>query len=149
MARLRGYLVRATYDWLVHHNLTPYFLVDAEAPDVNVPHEYVEEGKIVLNAAPEAVRDMDLDDAHVAFEASFSGEVWDIFLPIDAVLAVYSQETSQGLYAHQDNIGMMVNEGDMPEDLDPEGVDDDEEKHSAKIESLADRKAKIGLRVIK
>ena len=118
MARLRPYLVRATYEWLVDHEFTPYFLVDAEMDNVEVPTEYIEEGKIVLNIAPAAVHNLQLENDFVSFEASFSGEAQEVYFPIAAVLAVYAPETGQGLYAREDDLGMLVNEGEDDE-LDP------------------------------
>jgi stringent starvation protein B len=52
MAFLRSYLIRSAYDWVVAHQLTPYLLVDATLDDVDVPEEYVDKGKIILNLAP-------------------------------------------------------------------------------------------------
>jgi stringent starvation protein B len=52
MALLRSYLIRSAYDWVVAHQLTPYLLVDATLDDVDVPEEYVDKGKIILNLAP-------------------------------------------------------------------------------------------------
>ena len=62
MARLRAYLAEATYDWIVDQGFTPYFLVDAEIEGVEIPLDYVEQGKIVLNASPEAVQHLDFAD---------------------------------------------------------------------------------------
>jgi len=121
MARLRAYLVRTTYEWLVEHDLTPYLLVDAEQEGVEVPREYVENGKIVLNASPIAVRNMQLDNDFVGFEASFSGYSQQLFMPVSAVLAVYARETGQGVYAREEGHGMLVNEGETDGDLDPHG----------------------------
>ena len=52
MARLRPYLIRGTYEWIVDHDMTPYILVDAEQENVEVPWEYVEEGIKICQAWP-------------------------------------------------------------------------------------------------
>lgn len=145
MARLRPYLVRATYEWLVEHELTPYFLVDAEVEGVEVPWEYVEEGKIVLNAAPIAIYNLQLENDFVGFEASFSGENWQIFFPTEAVLAVYAQETGQGIYAREEGLGMLVNEGEEGE-LDPTPGDDSKAPKSGGEPEGSD---KGGLKLVK
>jgi stringent starvation protein B len=119
MARLRPYLVRATYEWIVDHDLTPYILVDVDQDNVEVPWEYVENGKIVLNASPMAVRNLQLENDFVSFEASFGGSAWQIFIPSSAVLAVYARESGQGVYAREEGHGMLVNEGESDDDLDP------------------------------
>lgn len=124
MARLRPYIVRATYEWLIDHDFTPYVLVDAEIEGVEVPWDYVEEGKIVLNLSPAAVYNFQLENDFIGFEASFSGEPQQIFFPMDAVLALYAEETEQGLYAHENGVGMLVNEGEEG-DLDPTPPTDD------------------------
>ena len=41
MTSNRPYLIRAMYDWIVDNELTPYLLVDAEYPGVEVPQEHV------------------------------------------------------------------------------------------------------------
>ena len=37
MSSNRPYLLRAMYDWISDNGLTPYILVDATAPGVDVP----------------------------------------------------------------------------------------------------------------
>lgn len=143
MARLRPYLVRATYDWLVDHNLTPYFLVDAEQDGVEVPWEYVEDGKIVLNAAPIAIRNLQLENDFVGFEASFSGKTWQIFFPVEATLALYARETGQGIYAREEGLGMLVNEGEADE-LDPLPPEDGHKTEKPATESTDKDKNKKG-----
>jgi stringent starvation protein B len=119
MARLRQFLLQSSYDWIVEHSFTPYLLVDAEQEGVQVPLEYVDEGQIVLNIDPIAVQHLVIDSELVQFEASFSGQAWTIMVPLDAVLALYANETGQGIYAREDGFGMLVNEGESLEELDP------------------------------
>lgn len=145
MARLRPYLVRATYEWIVEHNFTPYLLVDAEYEGVEVPPEYIDNGKIVLNVSPMAVRNFNVDNKYLAFEASFSGQAWQIFVPTPAILAIYSRENGQGVYARDDGLGMLVNEGEEGENPDPSPEDDStEQKEEAKPS-----KSRANLRVVK
>ncbi len=99
------YLIRAIYEWIVDNELTPYLLVDASNDDVQVPVQYVENGKIVLNIAPRAVSNLELNNEHVNFDARFSGKPMQVIFPIDAVLAIYAKENGQG---------MVFNEGDEP-----------------------------------
>ena len=97
MSSNRPYLIRALYEWLVDNRQTPYFLVDAERGDVVVPDEFVDEGRIVLNISPSAVRDLDLGNEWIRFNARFSGQAMDVIFPPDAVLGVYSRENGQGM----------------------------------------------------
>lgn len=156
MARLRPFLVQATYDWIIQHGLTPYLLVDAEYLGAEVPGEYVDEGRIVLNISPMAVRNLQIEPDYLGFEASFSGEAWNVYVPTGAVLAIYSRENGQGIYAHDEGgLGMLVNEGEEGENPDPSaGLDGDENVSdasgsSSKVESMAARRAKSKLRVVK
>lgn len=97
MTSNRPYLIRALYEWLVDNDLTPYLLVDANRDEVHVPTRYVEEGRIVLNVSPGAVRDLSLGNDLVAFEARFGGSAFAISLPPDAVLGVYARENGKGM----------------------------------------------------
>lgn len=91
------YLLRAIYEWIVDNDLTPYLLVDASNDDVHVPRHYIENGKIVLNIAPRAVNNLTLNNEAVQFNARFSGKPMDVFLPTQAVLAIYAKENGQGM----------------------------------------------------
>ena len=46
MKSSRPYLVRALYDWIVDNGCTPYVLIDAHIPGVEVPQQYVKDGQI-------------------------------------------------------------------------------------------------------
>lgn len=94
----RPYLIRAIYDWVLDNGYTPYLLVAAEEPDVSVPTQYVgDDGKIVMNLSPTAVRGLDLGNDVVTFEARFSGTPHAVYIPAGAVLAVYAKETGEGM----------------------------------------------------
>ncbi|WP_078117947.1 ClpXP protease specificity-enhancing factor [Thiosocius teredinicola] len=97
MTSNRPYLIRALYEWLVDNELTPYLLVDADRDSVHVPTRYVEEGRIVLNVSPNAVRDLTLGNDLIAFEARFGGKAFAISLPPEAVLGVYARENGKGM----------------------------------------------------
>ncbi len=97
MTSNRPYLIRALYEWLVDNRQTPYFLVHAEREDVVVPQDFVEDGRIVLNLAPGAVRDLDLGNDFIRFSARFSGQAMEVIFPPSAVLGVYSRENGKGM----------------------------------------------------
>jgi stringent starvation protein B len=104
MTSNRPYLIRALYEWLVDNDLTPYLLVDANRDSVHVPTRYVEEGRIVLNVSPSAVRDLSLGNELIAFEARFGGSAHSISLPPDAVLGVYARENGKGMLFPEEDI---------------------------------------------
>lgn len=104
MTSNRPYLIRALYEWLVDNDLTPYLLVDANREAVHVPSRYVEEGRIVLNVSPSAVRDLQLSNELISFEARFGGTAFAISLPPDAVLGVYARENGKGMLFPDDGV---------------------------------------------
>ena len=123
MAMLRAYIVRATYDWLVDHGFTPYVLIDTDYDDVTVPTNYIDEDKkILLDLSPQAIQNLNIDDNHIAFEATFDGEPMSVNIPMEAVLEVFSKETEQGIYAREFGYGINVNEGEDDETANPKKV---------------------------
>jgi stringent starvation protein B len=113
MTSNRPYLIRALYEWLVDNDLTPYLLVDATHARVQVPTQYVDEGRIVLNINPRAVANLQLGNDWISFNARFGGQSQEVMLPPHAVLGIYARENGQGmLFATEES-------GEHPED-DPE-----------------------------
>ncbi len=97
MTSSRPYLLRAIYEWIVDNSLTPYLLVNADYPGVQIPVEHVNNGKIILNVAPEAVQSLDLGATDVSFNARFGGRPMNLFFPVAAVLAIYARENGRGM----------------------------------------------------
>ena len=97
MTSTRPYLIRAFYEWIVDNDFTPHLVVNAEQEHVTVPHEHVENGKIVLNISPSAVKALDLGNDWICFNARFGGRSLDIGLPPEAVLGIYARENGQGM----------------------------------------------------
>jgi stringent starvation protein B len=103
MTSTKPYLIRAFYQWIVDNQLTPFIVIDIAKPHVQVPESYAEEGKIVLNISHEATKDLELGNHYIEFEASFSGEVYQILSPVSAVIAVYAKENGKGMVFHEEN----------------------------------------------
>lgn len=95
MTSTKPYFFRAFYDWIVDNGWTPLILVDATQAGVQVPGEHVKDGKIILNLAPRAVRDLTMENASISLKSRFGGVAHSIFIPIDALLAVYAEENGQ------------------------------------------------------
>ena len=102
MSSNRPYLIRAMHEWIGDNGMTPYLLVDAAFPGVQVPPQAVKDGKVVLNVAPRAVAKLELGNQFIRFQARFSGVSQSVELPIAAVQAIYAQETGQGMMLPQD-----------------------------------------------
>ncbi|AMP88746.1 ClpXP protease specificity-enhancing factor [Legionella pneumophila] len=107
MTSNRPYLIRAFYDWIVDNDLTPYILVDASNPNVQVPREHVQHDRIVLNISPSATRGLLLENDRIVFTARFSGQTEQIFVAPNAVLEIYAKENGRG-------IAFSVDEDDEP-----------------------------------
>lgn len=100
----RPYLLRALYEWLIDSQLTPYIMVDAMMPDVDVPERFIEDGKIVLNIEPQAVGHLRMGNDAIEFEARFSGIAHHIFIPVLAVKAIYALENGRGMVFNDEDI---------------------------------------------
>ena len=111
MTSNRPYIIRALYEWLLDNDCTPQLLVDAEVPGVDVPRQYVQDGRIVFNISPRAVEGLQLGNDQVTFLARFSGVSQMVSVPVHAVLAVYARENGRG---------MMFDEDKTPPPDDPE-----------------------------
>ena len=103
MTSNRPYLLRALYEWIADNGMTPHILVDAGAPGVEVPSQAVQKGKVILNIDQAAVRDLDLGNEWLTFSARFAGHSFNVIVPVDAVLAIYSKENGQGMMFAQDD----------------------------------------------
>lgn len=102
MTSTRPYLLRALYDWIVDNDFTPHILVDAKAEQVEVPEQYIEDDKIVLNIKPNAIQDLNIGNEFLSFNARFSGKPQHIIAPIRAVMAIYARENGLGMIFPQD-----------------------------------------------
>lgn len=96
MTANRPYLLRAFYEWIVDNNCTPYLVVDATCHGVKVPTQFVQNGQIVLNTAPSAVGNLQLGNDAVTFNARFGGQPFALYIPVNAVLAIYARENGAG-----------------------------------------------------
>lgn len=97
MTSKKPYLIRACYDWIVDNNLTPYILVDANYPGLDIPMEHVNGGRILLNVSPQACRGLHLENDKILFTTRFSGVATQIFVYPSAVLAIYAKENGEGM----------------------------------------------------
>jgi len=106
MTPSRPYLLRALYEWIDDNAMTPYILVDAGVAGTEVPQQFVQDGKIVLNIAPRAVQHLALGNESVSFQARFSGNPMQVSVPLQAVLAIYARENGRGMvFTEEDGQG--------------------------------------------
>jgi stringent starvation protein B len=58
----------------------------------------VKDGRIVLNIAPGAVRDLFIRNDDISFSARFGGVPMQVLVPMAAVMAIYARENGQGMF---------------------------------------------------
>ena len=93
----RPYLLRAMHEWISDSQCTPHLVVDAGAAGVEVPRQYVQDGKIVLNVSWNATAQLQIGNDELSFNGRFGGASMQVRIPIAAVLAIYARETGQGM----------------------------------------------------
>jgi stringent starvation protein B len=98
----RPYLLRALYEWLLDNRLTPYVIVAADMDGVVVPRTHVQDGQLVLNISPDATRDLLVDNEQLTFSARFGGVPMQLYIPVDAVMAIYARENGVGMVFGQE-----------------------------------------------
>jgi stringent starvation protein B len=106
----RPYLLRAMHEWISDNQQTPHIVVDASLQGVDVPRQYVQGGKIILNVSLNATSSLNLGNDGVSFRARFGAATHDVMVPIVAVLGIYARETGQG---------MIFSEADAPQPQPP------------------------------
>lgn len=97
MTSNKPYLLRAYHEWIVDNNLIPYLVAQANDPNAEIPLQFVQDGRIILNIAPTAVRNLLINNQHVQFQARFGGVVQQVIVPMASVMAIYARENGQGI----------------------------------------------------
>ncbi|WP_251358024.1 ClpXP protease specificity-enhancing factor [Kangiella sp. TOML190] len=115
---LQPYLLIAYYEWMLDNDWTPQILVDASHPQVDIPKQFANDGKIVLNIAPSAVGDFHMGHEAISFKARFSGSSLNIYVPMNSILAIYTRENDKGIMFSPDMYEGDI-EGDDPNDEPP------------------------------
>lgn len=106
----RPYLLRAMFAWITDNGQTPHVVVDAAVEGVDVPRQFVRDGKIVLNISPAAVNSLEIGNETLEFHARFSGTPFAVRVPLRAVLGIYARETGRGMIFSDDDGGSAPDE---------------------------------------
>lgn len=101
----KPYLVRAFHHWILDNAWTPILVANADHPQCQVPQEYIENGEIVLNISPAAVRDFKIANDFARFSTSFSGVIHFVVVPVRAIIALYADENGQGIFFDNESDG--------------------------------------------
>ena len=103
MSSSKPYLIRAIYEWLIENDQTPYILINAMLADVEVPVEYINDGKIVLNISSAATQNLTLANQCIEFDARFGGIPTHVYVPTLAIMAIYSKENNRGMVFNEED----------------------------------------------
>ena len=138
----KPYLLNAIYDWVVDNDATPHVVIFADNTQVLVPHQFVDDGKIILNVSPTAAQNLTIDQDGFSFSARFGGKPYNIYAPLNAVMALYASENGEGMSFD------IEAEEDTPPPKGPEVVSDksDSKKPNNKSKKKSKRPA---LKVVK
>jgi stringent starvation protein B len=126
------YLLRALNEWILDCDCTPHVIADVSRASVTVPPNAIQDGKVVLNIDPNAVRDLVIDDEGVSFVARFAGKSQSVWLPVASIEGIVAKETGQGM---------------MFDPAPPE--DESAAQQSEERQDAADEPKRPGLRVVK
>ena len=97
MTSVKPYFIQALHEWISDNGLTPLAVVDASYAGIRVPDGVIEDGKIVLNISYDAAENLQMDDELLTFNARFTGVSHAIFIPMEAVSAIYARENGKGM----------------------------------------------------
>ena len=86
---------------------------------VLIPPGIANDGKVVLNLAPRAVQNLDMNNESISFSARFNGVAEDIYCPMGSLLAIYARENGEGMMFPPEEEG--ESESDSPSDDKPRG----------------------------
>ncbi len=138
MTSNKPYLIRALYEWLVDNGATPYIMVDTTQPGVMIPPGIDKDGQVVLNISMSAVQGLDLANEQITFSARFGGASHNIYIPIRAVMAIYSKEDGEGMMFATES----SEEAEQP-------VDQASPPLTAPSQPAKDKASKPGLKIVK
>ena len=92
----KPYLLRAIWQWCIDQGFTPY-IATAVDEHTRVPPGYARDGQIVLNLAPDATRQLQMENDFISFQARFGGVAHSLVIPVANVIAIYARENGQGM----------------------------------------------------
>ncbi|PID61423.1 MAG: ClpXP protease specificity-enhancing factor [Gammaproteobacteria bacterium] len=138
----KPYLLRALHEWISDNGCTPYLYVNTQVAGVSVPAHLMDESPLVLSASYNACRGLALENTAVSFQARFGGNVHDVYLPIDSIIAIVARENGQGMTFEWDEQAL----ADDAED----GISESDDTENANDDATSDDKPRRGgLRVIR
>ncbi len=142
MTDSKPYLIRAIYEWICDNDQTPYLYVDTRLQGLLLPEHLYTDNPLILNISPSACQNLQLTNEDITFQARFSGQAFDIYLPIRAIMAIVARENGQGM-----TFEVTLDESDSDVDTDSENNENKTEKNSNDQEKPKQKKG--GLKVVR
>ncbi len=93
----KPYLIRALYEWICDNDCTPYLYVNTAIADVLLPEHLYQDNPLVLNISTSACNQLLLANHEISLQARFSGHVFTVHIPINAVMGIVARENGQGM----------------------------------------------------
>ena len=97
MTPMRPFLLKGVLEWILNNDMTPHIIVDATMPRVEVPPQSIKDDQVVLNISPSAVSGWEVNDDFIRFQTRFNNEATWVWLPMNAIIAIYSRESGRGM----------------------------------------------------
>jgi len=142
----KPYLLRAIHEWIIDNEGTPHVVLFAENPQVMVPQQYIDNGKIVLNVSPTAAEELLIDAEGLSFKARFGGRPYEIFSPINAVMSLYASETGEGMSFDIEN---EIPPDDTPPPKGPTSVDKPQSNKTKPAAKKPNKSKRPALKIVK
>ncbi len=103
MSSNRPYLLRALNEWINDNDMTPHLLVDASQRRRAGAERRRSRTAAWCSTSPRArLPRLDMDNRELRFMARFGGVSQSVVVPVTAILAIYAQETGQGMMLPED-----------------------------------------------
>ncbi|MBT3918235.1 MAG: ClpXP protease specificity-enhancing factor [Nitrosomonadales bacterium] len=93
----KPYLIRAIYDWCIDNVNTPYVMGRVDNKTL-IPAALSNSKELVFNLSPESIQNLYIDDKGISFKGRFSGNSFNIFLPLTSIVGVYAKESGDGIF---------------------------------------------------
>jgi stringent starvation protein B len=97
----KPYLIRAIYDWCIDNENTPY-VMSLVGKETLIPEVLSKSKEIIINLSPHSVQNLYIDDDGISFKSRFSGNAFNVYLPITYILGVYAKESGDGIFFNED-----------------------------------------------
>lgn len=108
----KPYLLRSICQWCEDIGDTPYLLVFCNK-SVNVPREFIVDNKITLNISQTSVSNFLISNKSISFLARFNGLKKEVYIPIENVIALFSNEKKDGVFFEIDEASFHSSESEI------------------------------------